>query len=171
VRAENETASRRIPSPHHIIRPQQHKVIKYQHNTSLSYRIWRSTAILRREDVKYAIKVGLGAILYAMFSFIPSTRPVYARWRGEWGLLSYMLVCSMTIGASNTTGIQRFVGTCLGAFLAIFAWFVSNANPVALGFLGWGVSLGCFTIILGLGKGPMGRFIFLTYNMSALYAY
>src|SRR5207302_823295 len=33
------------------------------------------------------------------------------------------------------------------------------------------VSLGCFYIIIGKGNGPMGRFILLTYNLSALYAY
>jgi Fusaric acid resistance protein-like len=171
LQTENENVSRRIPSPGHFVRPQQHKLVRYQHNTSLSYRIYRGTSILRREDVKYAIKVGLGAMIYAMFSFIPSTRPIYARWRGEWGLVSYMLVCSMTIGASNTTGLQRFIGTCIGAVFAIFAWIVSNGNPIALGFLGWIVALGCFGIILVLGKGPMGRFILLTYNLSALYAY
>jgi hypothetical protein len=40
-----------------------------------------------------------------------------------------------------------------------------------LGFFGWLMSLQCFYIIVGKGKGPMGRFIMLTYNLSALYAY
>jgi hypothetical protein len=133
--------------------------------------LWRTFSFLRREDIRFAIKVGAGAVLYAMFSFIPSTRPYYTHWRGEWGLLSYMLVCSMTIGASNTTGLQRFFGTCLGAIMAVVAWVISHENPVLLGFFGWLVSLACFWIILGLGKGPMGRFILLTYNLSALYAY
>ncbi|KAF2711790.1 hypothetical protein K504DRAFT_465528 [Pleomassaria siparia CBS 279.74] len=137
----------------------------------LSYRIWIALGIFRRDDVKYATKVGIGAVLYAMFSFFPSTRGFYGHWRGEWGLLSYMLVCSMTIGASNTTGWQRFVGTCLGAIYAIVAWIVAHDNPWVLGFFGWLVSLHCFYIIVGKGKGPMGRFIMLTYNLSALYAY
>ncbi|KAK0660200.1 hypothetical protein DIS24_g3472 [Lasiodiplodia hormozganensis] len=137
----------------------------------LLYRIYRSSAFLRREDIKYAIKVGIGAVLYAMWSFIAESRPTYSHWRGEWGLLSYMLVCSMTIGASNTTGYQRFSGTCLGAVFAIVAWIASDDNPWVLGFFGWVVSLYCFYIIVGKGKGPMGRFILLTYNLSALYAY
>lgn len=76
-----------------------------------------------------------------------------------------------TIGASNTTGFQRFAGTCLGAVYAILAWIVADENPWVLGFFGWLVSLQCFYIIVGKGKGPMGRFIMLTYNLSALYAY
>jgi hypothetical protein len=106
-----------------------------------------------------------------MFSFIPSTRPIYVHWRGEWGLLSYMLVCSMNLGASNTTGLQRFIGTCIGATMTVIIWILSRANPVALGLFGWLMSVWCFYIILVRGKGPMGRFILLTYNLSALYAY
>ena len=33
------------------------------------------------------------------------------------------------------------------------------------------MSLWTSYIIVALGKGPMGRFIMLTYNLSALYAY
>jgi Fusaric acid resistance protein-like/Aromatic acid exporter family member 2 len=134
-------------------------------------RMWDAMAIFRRDDTKFAIKVGVGAALYAMFSFIVATRPFYAQWRGEWGLLSYMLVCSMTIGASNTTGYSRFLGTCLGAVCAIAAWDISHANPYVLAFLGWCMSFWTSYIIVGQGKGPMGRFIMLTYNLSALYAY
>ncbi|KAF2027879.1 hypothetical protein EK21DRAFT_70963 [Setomelanomma holmii] len=141
------------------------------HEQPLSYRAWVALSVFRRDDLKYAVKVGIGAILYAMWSFINGTRELYGHWRGEWGLLSYMLVCSMTIGASNTTGFQRFAGTCLGAVFAIAAWIAADDHAFVLGFFGWLVSLFCFWIIVGKGKGPMGRFIFLTYNLSALYAY
>jgi hypothetical protein len=144
---------------------------KSENEQPLSYRIWTSLAVFRRDDLKYAVKVGIGAVLYAMWSFIHSTRGFYSHWRGEWGLLSYMLVCSMTIGASNTTGFQRFAGTCLGAILAIAAWIAADDHAFVLGFFGWVISLFCFYIIVGKGKGPMGRFILLTYNLSALYAY
>lgn len=133
--------------------------------------VWEALALFRRDDIKFAIKVGAGAALYALPSFLPSTRPIYAAWRGEWGLLSYMLVCSMTIGASNTTGYARFLGTCLGAVCAIVAWSISRGNAFILAFLGWCMSLWTAYIIVGRGQGPMGRFIMLTYNLSALYAY
>lgn len=74
-----------------------------------SYRIWKALRIFRRDDVKFAIKVGGGAAIYALPAFIPSTRPIFAYvylpyaiglisltisasyWRGEWGLVSYMI--------------------------------------------------------------------------------
>ncbi|KAL8805073.1 MAG: hypothetical protein Q9182_002163 [Xanthomendoza sp. 2 TL-2023] len=135
------------------------------------YRLWRALAIFRRDDTKFAIKVGAGAALYALPSFLSATRPFYQHFRGEWGLLSYMLVCSMTIGASNTTGYARFLGTCIGAVCAIIAWTLSGENPFALAAFGWFMSFWTAYIIVAQGKGPMGRFIMLTYNLSALYAY
>ncbi|KAI4172160.1 MAG: hypothetical protein LQ343_003720 [Gyalolechia ehrenbergii] len=144
---------------------------KHGQKANLRYRLWKALAIFRRDDTKFAIKVGAGAAIYALPSFVSSTRPVYQHFRGEWGLLSYMLVCSMTIGASNTTGYARFFGTCLGAICAIVAWTLSGGNPFVLGLCGWVMSIWTAYIIVAQGKGPMGRFIMLTYNLSALYAY
>ncbi|KAJ5415534.1 hypothetical protein N7465_004229 [Penicillium sp. CMV-2018d] len=137
----------------------------------LGYRLWKCLGFLRRDDTKYAIKVGAGAAIYALPAFLPSTRPFYGRWRGEWGLLSYMLVCSMTIGASNTTGYARFLGTCLGAVAAILAWNITAGNVFALAFLGWIMAVWTGYITIVRGNGPMGRFIMLTYNLSVLYGY
>lgn len=137
----------------------------------LGYRLWKSLNFFRRDDIKYAIKVGAGAALYALPSFLPSTRHFYQHWRGEWGLLSYMLVCSMTIGASNTTGYARFLGTSLGASCAILSWYITSANVYGLAIFGWLMALGTSYIIIVRGNGPMGRFIMLTYNLSVLYAY
>lgn len=138
---------------------------------SLRYRFWQALKVFRRQDIRFAIKVGVGAVLFAMWSFIPSTRPIYNHWRAEWGLLSYMLVCSMTVGASNTTGFQRTYGTCFGALCAIVVWIIADDNPIILAFFGWVMAVFGYYIILAQGKGPMGRYILLTYNLSALYSY
>ena len=163
-----------IPSPTTRKMNAKAERLKYHPSTRmerLRYRIWQYLSFFRRDDIKFAIKVGIGAALYALPSFMKSTRPIYQHWRGEWGLLSYMLVCSMTLGASNTTGFARFIGTCLGAVCAIIAWITSQGNVYAMAFHGWFMMLWCAYLIVGLGKGPMGRFIMLTYNLSALYAY
>lgn len=106
-----------------------------------------------------------------MFAFIPQTRPLYAHWRGEWGLLSFMIVCSMTVGASNATGLARFTGTLIGAGFVLLNWWISDGEAVLLAFLGWLVSFGAFYIMVDRGNGPFGRFVLLSYNVSSLYAY
>jgi hypothetical protein len=67
------------------------------------YSIYKASKFLRRDDIRFAIKVGFGAALYALPAFLEETRPFFLHWRGEWGLVSYMVVCCMTVGASNTT--------------------------------------------------------------------
>ena len=140
-----------------------------------TWKIYLRLRGFRRDDVKFAIKVGIGAILYSLPAFISSSRPFFVYWRGEWGLVSYMAVCCMTVGAANTTGMNRFIGTFIGACLAILAWILAadkgEANPYLLAFFGWLVANGCFYLILAKNQGPMGRFILLTYNLGALYAY
>lgn len=130
---------------------------------SYSYRLWRALSILRRDDIKFAIKVGIGAALYALPSFLAASRPFYQHWRGEWGLLSYMLVCAMTIGASNTTGFARFFGTCIGAVCAILSWIASRGNAVLLAFFGWLMALWTAYIIVAQGKGP---YVISTFHIS-----
>jgi len=136
-----------------------------------SQRTLKVFRFLSRDDIRFGVKVGLGATIYAMFAFIPETRPIYAHWRGEWGLLSFMIVCSMTVGASNATGFARFVGTLIGAAFVVLNWWISDGEAVLLAFLGWLVSLGAFYIMVDRGNGPFGRFILLSYNVSSLYAY
>ncbi|KAJ6443330.1 60S ribosomal protein L19 [Purpureocillium lavendulum] len=124
-----------------------------------------------REDVTFGIKVGIGAVLWAMFAFIHDTRPVYQHWRGEWGLLSYMIVVGMTTGASNTTSTARFIGTLIGAACAVVSWLVSQGNPYLLALFGWLLACWNFYLILVLKNAPLGRISLLAYNVIVLYAY
>lgn len=77
----------------------------------------------------------------------------------------------MTIGASNTTGYSRFIGTFIGASIAIIVWILCQGNAFALAFSGWIISLPCFYLIIAKDNAAFGRFIMLTYNLSCLYAY
>lgn len=138
---------------------------------ALSQRLLAIMRFLAREDISFGIKVGIGAVLWAQFAFIPQTRPMYQHWRGEWGLLSYMVVVGMTTGASNTTSTSRLVGTLTGAACACVAWLVSQGNAYILALLGWLMALWNFYMILIVRNGPLGRIALLAYNVIVLYAY
>lgn len=146
--------------------PQANKVKR-----KFSEKVLRFSRFLVRDDILFGIKVGIGALLWAMLAFIPSTRPIYQTWRGEWGLLSFMIVAAMTTGAANTTGTARFKGTLVGASFAVAAWTISQGNGLALVFLGGLVALVNFYIILVSKQAPLGRIALLAYNVSTLYAY
>lgn len=138
---------------------------------SFSQLILNAMRFLSREDIVFGIKIAIGASLWAMFAFIPATRPVYQKWRGEWGLLSYMVVVGMTNGASNTTGLSRLLGTLIGAVCACSAWLLSFGNAYALAIFGFFMALGNFYMILVVKNGPLGRISLLAYNVIVLYAY
>ena len=135
------------------------------------YWLYPHLQIFRREDVRFAIKVGVGAVLYAMFAFIPSTRDWYNHWHLEWALVTYMIVCAMNVGISNNMTWSRIYGTFGGAVLAIAAWELCKGNPFGLAVCGWLVSLIAFYYIVAGGQAPGGRFILLTYSLSVLYSY
>ncbi|KAG5922879.1 hypothetical protein E4U42_005178 [Claviceps africana] len=130
----------------------------------LSLRVLRILRRVAKDD-------SLGSSLWAMLAFLPDTRPLYFHYRGEWGLLSFMIVCSMTVGASNTTGWARFAGTFLGGAFSVMNWNVSQGNAVALVGLGWCVSFFNFYLIVARDQAPLGRMTLLAYNVSTLYAY
>ncbi|KHN96396.1 60S ribosomal protein L19 [Metarhizium album ARSEF 1941] len=137
----------------------------------LSQKVLGVMRFLAREDLLFGIKVGIGAVLWAQFAFIPATRPMYQHWRGEWGLLSYMIVVGMTTGASNTTSTARLVGTLIGAACACVSWLASQGNAYVLALCGWLMALWNFYMILVIKNGPSGRIALLAYNVIVLYAY
>ncbi|KAG6012559.1 hypothetical protein E4U54_007456 [Claviceps lovelessii] len=137
----------------------------------LSQRVLGAVRFLVREDILFGIKVGIGAVLWAQFAFIPQTRPMYQHWRGEWGLLSYMIVVGMTTGASNTTSTSRLIGTLIGAACACLAWLLSRGNAYLLALFGSLMALWNFYMILIVKNGPLGRIALLAYNVIVLYAY
>ncbi|KAB8261888.1 Fusaric acid resistance protein-like-domain-containing protein [Aspergillus pseudonomiae] len=138
---------------------------------TISRHVWKALRFYRQDETIFAFKVGVGAALFALPSFLSFTRPIYLYWKGEWGLVSYMLVCSMTIGASNTTGYARFLGTCIGALCSILVWSIAGSNAFGLALLGFIMATCTFYISLLKGQGPLGRFIMLTYNLSVLYSF
>lgn len=82
-----------------------------------------------------------------------------------------MIVTNMTVGAANTTGYTRFLGTLVGGTCALATWAVCQANAVALAFVGWVMSVGSFYVMFVRGKAPLGRTTLLAWNVTILYAY
>ena len=138
---------------------------------TIRFQTWRSLRTFRRDDVRFAIKVGFGAFVIASLAYVPVTKPYFHRWRFEWALATYMFVCAMTTGAANSSIFPRIRGTIYGSAIAIAVWYVAKGNVYLLAFSCWLVSLWCFYIMFPLNQGPMGRFMLLSFNLSVLYSY
>lgn len=134
--------------------------------------IWRLGQFLKEPDTKFAIKAGLGSALLASPAFIKGTRGLFTAYKGQWALVSFTVVLSPTVGQSNQMSIHRCLGTFLGATAAIGAYYLFPDDHVALPVFGALFSVPCFWWIIGRPQlASSGRFVLLTFNLTALYSY
>jgi Fusaric acid resistance protein-like len=74
---------------------------------AVKYRIWKNLEMLKKPEIKFAVKVGVGAVILALPAFTQRWREFYTHWRGEWALLSYFVVIASSVGATTSTGLWR----------------------------------------------------------------
>ncbi|KAL5507641.1 hypothetical protein ACEPAH_7097 [Sanghuangporus vaninii] len=134
--------------------------------------IWRLNETLKQNTVKFAFKAGMATALLASPAFFERTRPIFTDYRGEWALISFFVVISPTIGATNFLSLHRVLGTLFGAVVAVAAFTLFPENPVALSIFGFFYSIPCFYYIIAKPQyATSGRFVLLTYNLTCLYCY
>lgn len=137
-----------------------------------SNRLWRALKVFKRTDIQFGIRVGLGAFVLSLLAFYPSTKILFNNWRGEWSLTIYCIMMNKSLGGTQMTVKWRFLGTFLGSAIAWVTWILFDGHPFALGFAGFLLSTYCFYIIIYWKRNnAFGRFILLTYNLTALYSY
>ncbi|THH14901.1 hypothetical protein EW146_g5493 [Bondarzewia mesenterica] len=110
--------------------------------------LWTLGDRMRDRKVKYAVKSGMATAMLAAPAFFEATRPTFLEYRGEWALISFFVVMSPTIGATNFMSIHRVLGTLFGAATAatIYSFFPENA--VVLSIFGFFYSVPCFYYIV-----------------------
>ncbi|OCH91682.1 hypothetical protein OBBRIDRAFT_728270 [Obba rivulosa] len=172
-----------VPEPHRAaafpkIRPHAPNTIQTPARANLSFMgrvkqsLWALGSRLREPDMKYAVKTGVATAMLAAPAIIDSTRPTFLEYRGEWALISFFVVMSPTIGATNFLSVHRILGTLLGAVTAASIWTAFPENPYALPIFGFFFSLPCFWIIVAKPRyAQSSRFVLLTYNLTCLYSY
>ncbi|KAJ8099913.1 Fusaric acid resistance protein-like-domain-containing protein [Lipomyces tetrasporus] len=135
-------------------------------------KLWRALRMFRRNDVRFGIKVGVGALLFTLPAYIPQTRESFSHYRGEWGLATFVLMTNISIGGTTSSVLWRLSGTIIGCYSAWLAWYLFSSNRVALALIGLLIAFPCFCIILGWkNNSSFGRFILLAFNLTALYSY
>ncbi|EPQ57130.1 hypothetical protein GLOTRDRAFT_73697 [Gloeophyllum trabeum ATCC 11539] len=138
----------------------------------IKHKLWEWGSRMRERDVKYAIKAGMATAMLAAPAFFDATRPTFMEYRGEWALISFFVVISPTIGATNFLAVHRILGTLFGAAVAAGIYSLFPENPVVLSIFGFFYAIPCFYIIVAKPQyATTGRFVLLTYNLTCLYCY
>ncbi|KAK7448857.1 hypothetical protein VKT23_013587 [Stygiomarasmius scandens] len=134
--------------------------------------IWSIGKRMTERDIKYAVKAGMATALLAAPAFFDATRPFVLEYNVDWALISFFVVISPTIGATNFLGLHRVVGTLFGAAVAagIYTLFPDNAPVLAI--FGFFFSIPCFYYLVAFPQyASSARFVLLTYNLTCLYCY
>ncbi|KAH8825581.1 hypothetical protein DL96DRAFT_1711406 [Flagelloscypha sp. PMI_526] len=135
-------------------------------------RIWAFGEALRGRNVKYAFKTGICTAILAAPGLFDVTRPFFLEYYGDWALISYFIVLSPTIGATNNLSLHRILGTIIGASVAAAIFSLCPDSPILLAIFGFFFSIPCFYYIVATPKYvSAGRFVLLTYNLTCLYCY
>ncbi|KAJ7782513.1 Fusaric acid resistance protein-like-domain-containing protein [Mycena maculata] len=134
--------------------------------------LWTVGKRLTERDTKYAVKAGMATALLAAPAFFDTTRPIFVELWGDWALISFFIVISPTIGATNFLSLHRVLGTVLGAGVAAGVYTLFPDAPVTLSIFGVFFSIPCFYYIVAKPQYiSASRFVLLTYNLTCLYCY
>ncbi|KJA19958.1 hypothetical protein HYPSUDRAFT_1093990 [Hypholoma sublateritium FD-334 SS-4] len=134
--------------------------------------IWSIGKRLKERDTKYGIRAGMATAILATPAFLDSTRPIFLQYWGDWALISFFVVISPTIGATNYLSFQRVLGTLFGAAIAVALYSLFPDDAIALSISGFLFSIPCFYFAVAKPKYiSASRFVLLTYNLTCLYCY
>ncbi|KAJ6456388.1 Fusaric acid resistance protein-like-domain-containing protein [Mycena sanguinolenta] len=138
----------------------------------LKLSLWTIGKRLTESDTKYAVKAGMATAMLAAPAFFDTTRPYFVDFWGDWALISFFIVISPTIGATNYLSLHRVLGTILGAGVAAGVYTLFPEDAVILSVFGFFFSIPCFYYIVAKPQYiSASRFVLLTYNLTCLYCY
>ncbi|GAA5929392.1 hypothetical protein JCM3775_002329 [Rhodotorula graminis] len=138
----------------------------------LKLNFWRVGWQTRQPAVRFAVKTGFGAAVLCSAAFIPRLRPLWLEWRGEWALISFIVVMAPALGATNFLAAGRVVGTATGALVAVACTLAFPENAYVLPVLGAVFSAPCFYVAITRPQyAPASRFVLLTFNLTCLYCF
>ncbi|KAF8161056.1 Fusaric acid resistance protein-like-domain-containing protein [Crassisporium funariophilum] len=138
----------------------------------IKHTLWMIGKRLKERDTKYAIKAGMATSILAFPAFMDSTRPTFVAYWGDWALISFFVVISPTIGATNYLSLQRFLGTLFGAAVAVGLYSIFPEDAIVLAISGFIFCIPCFYFAVARPQYlSASRFVLLTYNLTCLYCY
>lgn len=115
---------------------------------SIQFKLWQFLRGLRNKQFRFAVKVGVGAALFASPAMIDSLRPIFVEWRLEWGLLSFFIILNSSVGGTYSAAFWRVVGSALGTGLAMIAWTLFPGQKYALAPIGACIAAPCMYMIV-----------------------
>ncbi|KAF9998404.1 hypothetical protein BGZ79_007927 [Entomortierella chlamydospora] len=134
-------------------------------------RLWKFLHLFRSFQVKYAAKAAISAIVLLIPAFVDWTRPYFVQYRGEWALISTLIVMVPTVGGTNIVAIYRVMGTIFGCIMGVVVYLLFPAHPIMLPLCCFMFALPNFYLVLNSSHPRLGQVVLLAYNLVLLQTY
>ncbi|KAK3848266.1 MAG: Fusaric acid resistance protein-like-domain-containing protein, partial [Linnemannia gamsii] len=136
-----------------------------------STRLWRFLHVFRSFQVKYAAKAAISTMVLLIPAFVDWTRPYFVQYRGEWALISMLIVMVPTVGGTNIVGIYRIMGTIVGCYAGVAIYLLFPANDILLPICCFLFAVPNFYLVLCSAYPRIGQVTLLAFNLVLIQTY
>ncbi|KAF9139329.1 hypothetical protein BGX30_008098 [Mortierella sp. GBA39] len=136
-----------------------------------STRLWKFLHVFRSFQIKYAAKAAFSAMVLLIPAFVDWTRPYFVQYRGEWTLISMLIVMVPTVGGTNIVGIYRIMGTLVGCYAGVMMYLLFPANDILLPVCCFLFAVPNFYLVLCSAYPRIGQVTLLAFNLVLIQTY
>ncbi|KAF9963620.1 hypothetical protein BGZ70_007299 [Mortierella alpina] len=136
-----------------------------------STRIWKFLHRFRSFQVKYAAKTAFSAMIMLVPAFVDWTRPYFVQYRGEWAIISMLVVMVPTVGGTNIVGVYRIISTIIGCYVGVVVYLVFPAHDIMLPICCFLFAIPNFYLVLCSSYPRLGQVTLLAFNLVLLQTY
>ncbi|KAF9195625.1 hypothetical protein BGZ50_004023 [Haplosporangium sp. Z 11] len=136
-----------------------------------STRLWKFLHLFRSFQVKYAAKTAFTAMVMLVPAFLEWTRPYFVQYRGEWAIISMLVVMVPTVGGTNIVGVYRIISTIIGCYVGVAVYLLFPAHQIVLPICCFLFAIPNFYLVLCSKYPRLGQVTLLAYNLVLLQTY
>ncbi|KAF9956274.1 hypothetical protein BGZ72_002863 [Mortierella alpina] len=136
-----------------------------------STRIWKFLHRFRSFQVKYAAKTAFSAMIMLVPAFVDWTRPYFVQYRGEWAIISMLVVMVPTVGGTNIVGVYRIISTIIGCYVGVVVYLLFPAHDIMLPICCFLFAIPNFYLVLCSSYPRLGQVTLLAFNLVLLQTY
>ncbi|KAF9306088.1 hypothetical protein BGZ74_007678 [Mortierella antarctica] len=136
-----------------------------------STRLWKFLHVFRSFQVKYAAKAAISTMVLLIPAFVDWTRPYFVQYRGEWAIISMLIVMVPTVGGTNIVGLYRILGTVIGCYVGVAVYVLFPADDILLPICCFLFAVPNFYLVLCSSYPRIGQVTLLAFNLVLIQTY
>ncbi|KAJ3027759.1 hypothetical protein HK097_006091, partial [Rhizophlyctis rosea] len=92
--------------------------------------VWAFARWIQTYEVKFAVKMAFAMMVVAWPAYVfPAW---YVGLRGQWAMVTILVIMSPSVGGSNQFAVYRLAGTIAGALWGWITWLMAPGNPYVI---------------------------------------